>query len=194
MIITPVDSNHNLFHVQDIIPSELVDRIMTTDWMSLSWSKNQLQQGWNRRLIRTSSISWYAEWRTAINSVWPAIIDQLGPHGWPYPTYPETNFWVDEPGFNCGLHVDGGLIGAMQLYWIGDADTGTCFYHTKQLNDVRYQFPFLPNQGYLLVTKPTVENYTPLQWHAATAEIRPNTYRVTSYTRATCPPQPEWTL
>lgn len=194
MKLTAIDQDQNLFLVQDILEPDLVQQILATDWLALPWTRGYLQETWKRRKIVSKNIPWFNEWTKTINQAWQEITIMLGDRGWGYPTYPDSNFWLDEPGFDCNIHVDGGLIGAMQLYWIGDIDTGTCFYNTKRLEDVRYKFDFLPNQGYLTVNKPTAENFSPLQWHAVPVAVRENTFRVSSYINVTCPPQPQMTL
>lgn len=194
MIIGPVDQDQNLFHIRQAMPESLINKIINTDWLSMPWTRPQLQAHWKRRKINNSAIPWIGEWNTAMNLLWAEIVNFLGDRGWAHETYPDTVFWLDEPDFRCGMHVDGGLIGAMQLFWIGDIDNGTCFYNTKNFDDLRYQFSFLSNQGYLTITVPTAENFTPLLWHAMPTPVKQNTFRITSYTRVTCPPQPAWTL
>jgi hypothetical protein len=44
MQITAVDSEHNLFCVQDVFSSELVDQVLATTWPELSWTRQEGQE------------------------------------------------------------------------------------------------------------------------------------------------------
>ena len=185
MTVTPVDNNFNLFQINNFVPESLVEKILHTNWLSLPYDRENLQTAWHRRLITNSAIAWLWEWQTLLETAWKNMIKQMGPHAWPDRTYPSSTFWVDEPGFNCAVHTDGELPGAVQIYWIGQPDQGTVFYHNKNAKDTRYQFEFKSNSGYAMVNLPTQGGYRILQWHGMTAPIQPNTYRVSSYIIAT---------
>jgi hypothetical protein len=174
MNIRPIDSSNNLFSVANIVPNDLVEKIINTDWMSLDYTKQELQETWPRRRIKNSAIPWMSQWEDHFRSIWDQLIDciQCDPPV-NYIGYSDTAFWVDEPGFNCAIHTDGGLKGSMQLYWLGDRNQGTTFYHTKNIRDLRHQFEFEPNQGYIMIRDP--------QWHAMLTTVQPSQVRVTSY-------------
>ena len=175
MNIRSVDSANNLFVVKDIIPNDLVDQVINTDWMSLEYTRGFLQETWPRRRITNSAIPWIDQWETHFHNIWDQLISNIQsepPAN--YLGYGGTAWWVDEPGFDCAIHTDGDLPGAMHLYWIGDDNQGTTFYHTKDTTDVRYQFELCPNQGYIMIRDP--------QWHAMLQPVLPGKYRVTSYT------------
>lgn len=182
MNIIPVDQH--LFCVQDFASPTLVDKILNTDWLSLSYQRTQFRKDgtpWLRRQIDDSAIEWHAEWKEFLEKRWADIVKQLGSNGWSYPTYPASTFWLDEPGFDCPIHTDGALPGSMQLYWIGNLDLGTTFYHNKNGNPIRAQFKFVANQGYIMINVPDQNNYQLLQWHGMLASVPPGTFRLSSY-------------
>lgn len=179
MQITPVDDQHNLFVVQDIMPPGVVDCILQTDWLSLEYQKEKYQSNWKRRRIAESSLSWIEQWNEHMHSVWAEIIEKTQIKN--ALSYGNTAFWLDEPGFNVFMHTDGPLPGAMQLTWIGHESLGTTFYHSPSYKDVRHWFNFKPNHGYIMINQPT-DGYQSLQWHAMMKPIPLNTFRLTSYT------------
>jgi hypothetical protein len=174
MNIQPIDSANNLFSIADVVPDDLVKQIVATDWMSLEYTKEQLQKTWPRRRIKDSAIPWIDQWHTHLRSIWDQIIHstQSDPPV-QYLGYTGTAWWVDKPGFDCAMHTDGELPGAMQLYWIGNANQGTTFYHSNNVKDLRHRFELVPNSGYIMIRDP--------QWHAMLKPVQPNQLRVTSY-------------
>ena len=56
------------------------------------------------------------------------------------------------------------------------------FYHHKNLDSVRYQVEFAPNNGYIMINQPDSSGTQPLLWHAMMNPVPQNDYRVTSYT------------
>jgi hypothetical protein len=89
-----------------------------------------------------------------------------------------TVFWLDEPGFICGLHTDGTMPGSMQIVWQG---TGTTFYWYKDPDSVRYQMPATANTGYIMLHANN-RTYQKLLWHGMLTPVPKDTFRVTSYT------------
>jgi hypothetical protein len=174
MNIRSIDSFNNLFSVTNAVPDELVKQIINTDWMSLEYTKQEMQETWPRRRVKNSAISWIGQWEDHFCSVWEQIINSIQhSSSIKYAGYIDTAFWIDEPGFDCAMHTDGQMPGAMQLYWIGDADQGTTFYHSNKVKDLRHQFEFVPNSGYIAVRDP--------QWHAMLTPVRPGQFRLSSY-------------
>jgi hypothetical protein len=185
MIVTAVDKNFNLFRVENFMPAPLVEKILQTDWRSLEHDQENFQSKWRRRRIKSSAISWFWEWQTLLETSWKQMIKHMGTCSWPYRTYPSSTFWLDEPGFVCPTHTDGELPGAVQIYWIGDPDQGTTFYHNKDSKSTRHQFEFLPNSGYAMVNLSDSQGYRQLQWHGMLNTVKSDTYRVSSYIIAT---------
>jgi hypothetical protein len=178
MKITPVDHYHDLFYIEDIISNELVEKILTTPWLSLSWDRQEGQAHMNRRRIDNSELEWIHEFDRAMVAHKEQIIKHCGINDF---WYLSTGFWVDEPGFECKIHTDGTLPGSIQLNWIGDINLGTTFYHDEHGLQTRQRFISRPNQGYLMINLPDRTGNRHLQWHGMTNAIPEGTYRVTSY-------------
>ena len=178
MQITAVDSDHNLFGVQDVFSSELVDQVLATPWLELPWTRQAEQEHWPRRRICNNAISWIPQWKQELGQCWPMIQQQLNIKLDPYMGV-GTAFWVDEPGFTCDLHTDGAMSGSLHLSWIG---TGTSFYWHKDPATLRYQVPALPNSGYIMINQTDSTGFRKMIWHGMLTPVPENTFRLTSYT------------
>jgi hypothetical protein len=180
MQITAVDSEHNLFRVENAVPSALAQQVLATDWLSLPWTRQLGQENWLRRRIDETAISWIQQWHDYHNCVWADIgvhIDQ------DLSVYQGTAWWLDEPGFVCDLHTDGELPGSMQLTWHGARQNhGTAFYWHNNTEHLRQQFPCVPNTGYVMVNQADAMGYLKLLWHGMLEPVPLNSYRLTSYT------------
>lgn len=179
MLIEPVDDYGNLFFVRDVVPAELVQKIVCTDWLTKTWQRQSGQEQWSRRKIDRDALPWFDHWQQCIDDLWPVLEDLLK---YPLSQWKETAWWVDEPGFVCDIHTDGEMPGAMQLCWLGNTDLGTVFYHDKSGQQVRYHFPFESNAGYLMCNRADNTGYRHLQWHGMLTPVPEQTYRLTSYT------------
>lgn len=179
MQITPVDHYQDLFRVESVCPDHLVQDILATSWSTLSWQRQEGQQNWRRRRIDTQEIQWIDSWDNYLHSIWPQIESTIGINLLPYSG---TAWWLDEPGFTCGLHTDGEMPGAMHVCWSGASqDLGTTFYHHKDPNTIRVQFPMLTNTGYIMINIAREQGYRHLQWHGMLRPVPDNTFRLTSY-------------
>lgn len=179
MLITPVDHYQDLFIANNVLPEDLVKSVLATDWLNLPWHRQPYQEHWLRRRIEPSSLPWIDHWHQCLANIWPCISQMLDIDIGTYPG--STAWWVDEPGFVCDLHTDGEMPGAMQLTWMGADNLGTTFFHYKNTNCVRYQFPMRVNCGYIMINQLTDQSYRHLQWHAMLTPVPPNSFRVTSY-------------
>ena len=184
MEITAVDQELNLFSIKNLIPQTLEEKILSTPWLELSYTREQYQETWSRRRINSAELPWFAEWEDFMSTQWQTVIvdrfqKQFKKTILPYPG---TAFWVDEPGFICPIHTDGLLPGSVHIMWYGKSNLGTTFYHDKNLDSVRYQVEFKPNNGYIMINQPDLSGVQPLLWHAMMNPVPQNDYRVTSYT------------
>jgi len=178
MQIIPVDQDCNLFAVTDLIPQSLVDKILKTDWLSLT---HTLTEGNRllRRQVHNNQLSWINEWHNCIHQAWENIVKETGCH---HLNYADTGFWIDQETYTCPIHTDGELPGSMQMYWIGaDRNIGTTWYHYKDQNLIRYCFEFRPNTGYIMINKPADNGYRKLQWHGMLTPVPNNSFRLSSY-------------
>ena len=174
MQVTAVDSDRNLFRVENAFSEPLVAQVLATDWLTLPWDRQEGQENWARRRIRNSAIPWLQDWDNELARQWNSIETQLGIKIAPYFG---TAFWVDEPGFTCSMHTDGELPGSLHMPWIGP---GTTFYWYKDPASLRYQVPAEANAGYIMINKPDSTGYRKLLWHAMLTPVK--NFRVTSYT------------
>lgn len=180
MKITAVDKEQNLFRIEDVFEQTLVDHVLTTDWSNLPWQRQEGQENWPRRRINNCALSWIDQWHKHMQDIWPEVEQQLGI---PIHNYTDTAFWLDDPGFTCSMHTDGEMPGSLQLNWIGsDISHGTAFYWFKDPNALRYQTPFEPNAGYIMINKADDQGYRKLLWHAMLTPVPKNSFRLTSYT------------
>jgi hypothetical protein len=183
MQITPVDEYNNLFEITDIVSHDLMEKILSTPWLDLPWSRQEGQEHWFRRRISNDSIPWTNEWNDHINKMWPKVGEAIGrkleiSYG--------STWWIDEPEFTCDMHTDGDLKGAMQIICIAaHKQLGTCFYHDKNGTQVRKQFLSIPNTGYVMLNFPRKNGLTHLHWHAMSCKVPPGTFRLSSYTLLT---------
>ena len=180
MQITAVDSEHNLFQVQDVFSSDLVDQILATPWQDIAWQEHIPGQFRPRRKIQNSALPWIKEWDAACEKLWPALETTLGTK---LLVYNGTAWWLDEQDYINELHTDGNLPGAMQLFWVGALpNLGTAFYHYKNPDCIRHQFIMTPNSGYIMFNPEDSTGFKKLIWHGMLTPVPKNTFRLTSYT------------
>lgn len=173
MQIKSVDSENNLFRIENVFSHSLVLQVLATDWMSLAWDRQEGQENWNRRRIRDRAIPWIDQWNTELSQAWPEIERQLGIKILPYCG---TAFWLDEHDFTCNMHTDGEMPGSLHMTWVGP---GTTFYWHNDPSTVRYQVPSQPNSGYIMINRLDHTSYRKLIWHAMLTPVE--NFRITSY-------------
>jgi hypothetical protein len=179
MQINPVDEYADLYMVSNIVSSDLEQKVLSTPWMDLEFVKQVGQEHWPRRLIVDKYLPWLDQWQHEILQSLLVLEQSLGIKLQPYS---RTAFWIDEPGFTCGIHTDGEMPGSLHISWIGDSALGTTFYHSKNSNDVRFRHKFTSNSGYAMINMPDQSGYRHLQWHGMLEPVPKNSYRLTSYT------------
>jgi len=172
--ITPVDSDNNLFKIENVFDTDLVQQILATDWLNIHWHRQEGQENWARRRLDNTALPWIATWDQQINQAWESIQQQIGISIVPYFG---TAFWLDEDKFICPIHTDGELPGSLHMNWIGPA---TAFYWYKDSKSLRYQFEAQPNTGYIMVNQSDNTEYRKLLWHGMLTPVK--NFRVTSYT------------
>lgn len=178
MQITSIDQDNNLFRITDVFSQDLVDKILATDWINLSWERQPGQESWARRSIPDSTLPWNDQYTQEIQALWPQIEEAYGA---PMYHYMGTAWWLDEPGFTCSMHTDGELPGSIQLTWFGAENSGTTFYWDNNTATVRYQNPMIPNSGYMMKNLADATGYRRLLWHAMLNPVPANTFRLNSY-------------
>jgi hypothetical protein len=174
MLITPLDSTKNLFSVSDIISPELIEKVLATPWTEVEYKRQQFgPKGNYRREICNDQLPWYADWCQELKAHYNQLMLDCRVTMLPIE---ETAFWVDFPGYRSLLHVDEHISGSMQLYWIGKPQCGTTFFTDQYATDIKHQFEFTTNTGYIAINPPEG------QWHSMTKPIPPGSIRVSSYT------------
>ena len=180
MRIEPVDHDVNLYTISDVYSDDLVAKIQATPWLEQSWQPQPNQESWSRRRIELMNLSWCKQWEQETRRSWFQLSMALKRPLLKY-NIAYTCFWVDMPGFTCGLHTDGHLPGAIQLAWHGAVDSSTRFYIDEDRKQVRLHEPFVANSGYVMVNR-TGQFREPGLWHDMPVPVPDNQYRVTSYT------------
>ena len=173
MIITPVDAQYNLFLVEDIYPQDLLDQVAQEDFMSYEWELQEGQLDWPRRKLLPQQDSILPKLDLHLNKVRQDLADALNVH---FPEYDcWSSFWLDYAPYTCGIHLDGDLPIAMQVYLLDSADPkhGTVFYNADKT--VRYTFPYKANTGYIMFNGPT-------QYHGVPTTLKEGETRLSSYT------------
>jgi len=181
MHITPLDSNYRIFQITDILPDTLVNNILELNWLDFPWVRAAGQEKRERRRIENSSSPVLESVATFITDNLIKIEDALGVKF--TNTYPYTSWWYDEPGYDIGIHTDGHLPAAMQLFWIAPGKQfATQFYRSKIRDDIITQIEFVTNTGYIMLNMPNENGSQPLHWHGMLNTVPANTFRLTSYT------------
>ena len=172
MLITPVDDKNNLFLVEDIYPSSLIDAIQQEKLFEYERTPVEWQEHKPRRKLIYSDASPFAQIDRFLGDNLNVISKAIGKEL----VNLTTDIWMDDPGFNMGIHLDNpGVKIAMQLYLSkGPENAGTKFYHKNDFDALRYDFPYRLNSGYIMINND--EN----QWHGF--PIPRNAYRLSSYT------------
>lgn len=175
MKITSIDNTNRLFLVENLLPPDLVNEVLTIDWQAVSWKRGYLQETWSRRQLDNNPVM------DNVNDYISNHKDYIGEAcGVKFET-PFTMWWYDEPGFDVGIHTDGHLPATMQMFWHAeDNKRGTVFYNSKNSSDIKQQFQFVPNTGYIMLNGLNKDGSQPLQWHGMLNRI--SQPRITSYT------------
>lgn len=173
MRVIPVDNHNNLFQVQDLVPESLLDKINSTTWLDLPHSVTEQQQNFVRKNIVDEQLMWNNEWRDSLYLLMTTFCQQTNIKLRPWH---KTNWWIDEPGFCCPIHLDEPRVKVgLQMFWSGNKNLGTTFYNSNNLQDVRKNFEFIPNSGYITFNQSNT-------WHAMMEPIPKDTFRLTSFT------------
>ena len=173
----PVDDRGRIWQVEDLLPPDQLQELLTADWQNLAWSPGGGQESWLRRQVNwndphAQKLGRYITVQLPIiNSALRTDFKQCSGH-----------FWIDQPGFTVGLHTDGHVPNAMQLYWtVSGPEYGTGFYRYKNKNSLLYQFKSISNTGYIMLNQLDQDGSQPLLWHAMLNPVPEGTIRVSSY-------------
>lgn len=171
MKITNVDTEYNLFRVENFYPQELLTQFTETDHLSALYKKEEMQDNWPRRKILFDTDSVYEKMDRYVKSMLDNIAGSIN-----CPLLAcDTGFWLDEPLFSMDPHLDNdGVQVSMQLYLNdNDINLGTVFYNIDK--SIRYKAEYRVNTGYIMINGPS-------QVHGMGIPVPENTYRISSYT------------
>ena len=180
MIITPVDKQNNLFAVENVYSAELIAKIQTLNLM-LYPHKNPGASRGRRRQLMFDSQDILAQLNVETTANFEKISEVIGITI----ISSDTNIWLDYDQFKMGVHLDNpGVDVVMQVYLIPNINTiGTKFYYnldrhmrwTPDLNNLRHDFPYIINTGYIMINAPE-------QFHGIPYSMPKDTLRCSSYT------------
>jgi hypothetical protein len=175
--ITPITDR--LFIIENFIPDELANKLVDFNWYDVPWQRGLQQEDWPRRQLKFHDTLELVDVSRYIFNNMQQVGDIIGVEY----SYPETNWWVDEPGFDVSIHTDGELKATMQLYWGGVGEEyGTVFFNSKRNFDVLHSVPFRFNSGYLMLNELNEDGSQPLLWHGMLNKVPENAFRASSYT------------
>ena len=172
MNIHPVDSEKNLFSITDVYSKELIDKIQKLDLLSYPHKPVEWQEHAPRRLIMFDDDDILAQLNKENTANMSSIADAIG-----VPLYKIiTNLWLDHSQFNMGIHLDNpGVDIAMQVYLLpNDISLGTKFYYSDDESQLRHNFPYAVNSGYIMINGPK-------QYHGIPVSVPANTLRCSTY-------------
>lgn len=180
MILESIDDR--LYRVTEVLPIDLLEKLVELNWNNFLYDTDDRLP--NRKSIHLHGInSLITQAEQYIHNLEKQIEETCNIH-FTRDEYINTSWWYDLPGFKIALHTDGELSSTLQLFLSAPGDQyGTKFYNTKHHTDVRYDFPFIPNTGYLMLNGPQPNGIRPQQWHGMLNPVPAGTYRLTSYTR-----------
>lgn len=166
-----INSDSTLYAVSQIFPDDIVEKLDTVDWASLPSNKfdsDRLNLIMPLHLLTSLSYYFYNTINPAIESA--AKIKFLNPENF------SISVWLNEPGYQSNIHIDGSLPATMQIYWrpTDRSDCGTWFYNTRDENDILHYFANTKNTGYL--SFPQIASQ-PL-WHGTKGKLEPGIFRL----------------
>ena len=175
----PVDTENNLFLIENAIDMNLIDLFNKEDISQYADKVPPWQEDWPRKELIPHEDS-------VLKKIKEQLIERF-----------ECNnvaFWLDSEGFFMGPHIDNPLMKiAMQIY-IGNArpELGTVFYKVTDADvydddtpqkwrlqktedlEVRYDFRYMPNTGYFSINNR-------LQAHGLQEIVGADDFRVSAY-------------
>lgn len=170
MIITPVDEQRNLFKIENVYPTELLDKFLNTDHLLTPYTKEEMQAQWPRRRLMNETEEIYMEMDSFVKQQLSDIANSIGVELMAC----DTGFWLDEAGFCMNKHLDNdGVQVSMQVYLNDNIpELGTVFYNAD--GSIRHKLVYLVNTGYIMINGPE-------QQHSMLTKVPVDSYRISSY-------------
>ena len=168
-----------LYAVEQVLPEELFNSVQAHDWLSRPYTRQTI--GWGRR----RQINHDPMQDTAVNDYCYNQLKTTIEHecGLQFTDTRQSSFqyWLDEPGFRPGMHTDGDLASAVQIYLQADnrLDLGTQFYHSQNSQQILHTFASQPNTGYIMLNQPEADR--PSLWHDMSQAVPAGCFRLCLY-------------
>lgn len=178
-----------LFQVENVFDEKIMQLVNSINWSSLPWQRGLGQESWNRRRIDANINE-----VKILSSMMVPFIEQIN-DTLNIDVDPKcVSWWLDEPGFTCGTHIDEFLPKTIQLYMIcPNENVGTSFYNnvprdestvewmSKIEQSTLIKFKSIPNTGYVMLNYPETDGTTPLLWHNMNVPVPENSIRLSCY-------------
>jgi hypothetical protein len=173
MIIKSIDEKCNLFSVENIYSHKLINEIQTLDLINYPYEQVIWQEAVPRRKLNFDKFDTLARIDEELASKIEIISKEIGIEIKGF----GTSVWLDLSQFNMAIHEDNQAIKvSMQVYLLPNInELGTKFYYTDNRNDLRYDFPYKVNTGYIMINVPG-------QFHGVPTPVPNGTFRCSSYT------------
>lgn len=163
MKLTSLVEDNYLYGITEFLPREMVREVISISWIDLPYDRLDIGRQRRRNLHLTTDFFTRAE-----HYVRDILVPQIESEcGVKFTGQACVNWWVDEPGFRPAIHHDGDVEANALIYWLPTdrQDLGTSFYHDQECNEIIYQFPNVPNTGYLMFKPKTHIGVDKLLWH-----------------------------
>jgi hypothetical protein len=176
MKVTQITDDKTLWAVEDVVDQTLVDKLQEINWWEIPTVPFMSVQ--DRKIVVLEAVPLLQKIDSQMRAQAHALAKMLDLE---FDFY-YNDFWLDYPGWTVPMHTDSAVFSSWQMYWAGPSTTGTTFYHDRLASAVRYQAPFKPNTGYVMLNMPK-DGVQELNWHDMRVPIPENSIRLTSYTR-----------
>lgn len=172
MQIQPINADSTLFSITDAFSKSIVDQLNTLVWTELPCRSNDTKY---RSIITLPYLLEEKIRQHAVDVIFP-VVEQAKNIKFKKINDFSLICWINHPGFRSGVHTDGTVPATMQIFWepSGNADWGTCFCNSININDVLHYFPSIQNTGYFTLAK-TAQH--PL-WHGTAKPLSPGVLRI----------------
>jgi len=138
MDIETIDGFDNIFLIKNVYNLSLLNEFLQEDFDSYPQEKNLNVNG----RYRCYGFPPSSKWQDLLHSVDYSNVIKLG-----YIHDQSSTFWIDDPQFTMGYHIDNGnFVAAMQVYLTSNENGGTTFINN---NKIKFTIPYTKNCGYI---------------------------------------------
>ncbi len=172
MQLTQITSDLPLYSISDVFSNSICNQLNAIDWLLLPCR----DLGDSRRFNLTLPIDLEKEICQHTHNILFPSIENCAKIKFIDPEIFSIAYWYNTAGYHSGIHVDGTLPATMQVYWEPSTsiDYGTCFYNSRNTNDLLHYFPSVQNTGYLALYKKSKQSL----WHGTDRPLPENILRI----------------